>query len=134
MAKFSKTTVNFWLDSFLLLVFLVLCWSTVIVRFIFPVPTQTEGWTLWGLDYLAWTDVSFATLCVLACGILLHVMLHWSWVCGVIGGWLRKRQGASTKPDNGSRTIWGVALLIAIFNILGLGIAAASLTIHQPLP
>jgi hypothetical protein len=134
MAKLSKTTVNFWLDSFLLLVFLVLCWTTVIVRFVFPAPSKTEGWSLWGLDYLAWSDANFATLCILAAGILLHVMLHWSWVCGVLGGWLRKRQGGPPKQDNGSRTIWGVALLIAIFNVLGLGIAAAALTIRQPLP
>ena len=135
MAKLSKTTVNFWLDSFLLLMFLVLCWATVIVRFIFPAPTKSEGWTLWGLDYLAWTDVGFVALCVLAAGILLHVMLHWSWVCGVVGGWMRKRQpSAAPKQDNGSRTLWGVALLIAIFNVLGLGIAAAALTIRQPLP
>lgn len=135
MAKFSKTTVNFWLDSFLLLMFLVLCWVTVVVRFIFPAPTKSEGWTLWGLDYLAWTDAGFAALCILAAGILLHVMLHWSWVCGVVGGWVRKRQpGAPPKQDNGSRTLWGVALLIAIFNLLGLGIAAAALTIRQPLP
>jgi hypothetical protein len=133
MAKLSKTTVNFWLDSFLLLNFLVLCWTMVIVRFVFPAPSKTEGWILWGLDYLAWTDVSFAALCILAAGILLHVMLHWSWVCGVLGGWLRKRQSAPAKQDNGSRTIWGVALLIVIFNILGLGIAAAALTIRQPL-
>jgi hypothetical protein len=133
MAKLSKTTVNFWLDSFLLLNFLVLCWTTVIVRFVFPAPSKTDGWMLWGLDYLAWTDISFAALCVLAAGILLHVMLHWSWVCGVLGGWLRKRQVGPAKQDNGSRTIWGVALLIIIFNILGLGIAAAALTIRQPL-
>jgi hypothetical protein len=134
MAKLSKTTVNFWLDSFLLLVFLMLCWATVIVRFVFPVPTKSEGWKLWGLDYLAWTDLSFGLLCILAAGILLHVMLHWSWVCGVLGSWLRKRPAGPPKADNGSRTIWGVALLIAIFNVLGLGIAVAALTIQQPVP
>lgn len=133
--KISNTLINFWLDSFLLSMFLMLCWSTVIVRYVFPLPTKSEGWTLWGLDYLAWTDVQFTALAVLAAGILLHVMLHWSWVCGVVSGWSRKRQAAPVpKQNTGTRTLWGVALLIAICNVVGLGIAAAVLTIRGPLP
>ena len=133
--KLSNTVVNFWLDSFLLSMFLMLCWSTVIVRYVFPPPTKSEGWTLWGLDYLAWTDVQFVALAILAGGILLHVMLHWSWVCGVVGGWARKRQATPTpKQNTGTRTLWGVALLIAICNVVGLGITAAVLTIRGPLP
>ncbi len=131
--KLTKTDFNFWLDTFLLVVFMVLCWSTVIVRYVFPVATKSEGWTLWGLDYLAWTDVQFVTLAILAASVLLHVMLHWSWVCGVVAGWARKRQGtAAPKQDNGSRTLWGVALLIAICNVVGLAIAAAVLMIQGP--
>ena len=134
--KLSKTTINFWLDTFLLCVFLALCCVSVIVRYVFPPATDSAGWKLWGLDYLAWADVQFFTLCLLAASIVLHVMLHWTWVCGVIGNWTRKSQlGASTpKQDNGSRTLWGVGLLIVIFNVLGLVIAAASLMIKEPLP
>ena len=132
--KITKTDVNFWLDTFLLCVFLILCWVSIILRYAFPAPGLTEGWTLWGLDYLAWTDIQFITLCVLASGILLHVMLHWTWVCGVVSNWQRKRQGvdATGNHDSGSRTIWGVGLLIVICNIVGLGIAAAVLTIQGP--
>lgn len=131
--RLSKTDVNFWLDVMLLCVFLLLCWCSVIVRYVFPVATKTEGWLLWGMDYLAWGDLQFVVLCTLAAGILLHVMLHWSWVCGVVASWRRKRSRAPVaKQDNGSRTLWGVALLIAICNVLGLGIAAAVLTIEGP--
>ena len=137
MAKyFNKTTTNFWLDTFLLMVFLMLCWSSVVLRYVFPAATEAEGWLLWGLGYLAWADIQFATLCVFAASILLHVMLHWTWVCGVVENWQRKRRGtASTaKADVGNRTLWGVGLLIVICNVLGLGIAAAALTIQAPTP
>lgn len=132
--RLTKTTVNFWLDCFLLLVFLVLCWSAVIVRFVFPAALRSEGWTLWGMDYQTWSDVQFATLCVLSAGILLHVMLHWTWVCGVVGNYLKKKdaKGKPAGQDSGTRTLWGVGLMIVIFNILGLGIAAAALSIQGP--
>lgn len=131
--KITKTVVNFWLDSFLLGVFLTLCWVSIILRYVFPTPGMSEGWKLWGLDYLTWTDIQFFTLCTLTSGILLHLMLHWTWVCGVVESWQRKRRGAeaASNHDTGSRTLWGVGLLIVICNIVGLGIAAAVLTIHR---
>ncbi|MEQ8838095.1 MAG: DUF4405 domain-containing protein, partial [Lacipirellulaceae bacterium] len=108
MAKrINKTHINFWLDAFMLVNFLALCVVSVVVRYVFPSPSTTEGWTLWGLDYLAWTDIQFVTLCVLFGAILLHLMLHWSWICGVVTNWYRKRTGATptSKEDTGIRTI-----------------------------
>jgi len=133
---FNRTLINFWLDSLLLVVFLLLCWSSVLIRYVFPPATDSEGWLLWGLNYLAWTDIQFATLCVFVAAVLLHVMLHWTWVCGVVESWVRRRRGADAKakPDTGNRTLWGVGLLIIIFNVLGLGIAVAALSIQGPTP
>jgi hypothetical protein len=131
----NRTIINFWLDVFLLVVFMLLCWSSVIVRYVFPVGPEAEGWTLWGLDYLAWADIQFATLCLLLISVLLHVMLHWTWVCGIVENWQRRRHtttGGGAKPNTGNRTLWGVGLLIVLLNILGLGIAAASLTVQAP--
>ena len=132
--KFNKTTINFWLDTFLLVVFMLLCWISIVLRYAFPSPLASEGWTLWGGSYLDWSDYQFFTLCVLMASIVLHVMLHWSWVCGVIAKWYRHRFPDSSlgNEDNGSRTLWGVGLLIAVCNIVGLGIAAAVLSIQSP--
>ncbi len=133
--QFNKTHINFWVDVFLLVIFLLLCWSSVVVRYVFPVATKSGGWTLWGLDYLAWTDLQFATLCVMLATVLLHVMLHWTWICGVLESWQRKRRGTAAtgkKTDTGNRTLWGVGLMIVILNVLGLGIALAALSIQEP--
>lgn len=131
---FNKTHINFWLDTFLLLAFLLQCWISVVIRYSFPAATLAQGWELWGLDYLVWIDIQFASLCGFAAAILLHVMLHWTWVCGVIENWLRKRRGtpAAAKADTGSRTLWGVGLLIVILNVLGFGIAVAALSVQGP--
>ena len=132
--QFSKTTINFWLDSFLLCILMFLCWTAVVVRYVFPQANQAEGWTLWGWNYLAWTDLQFGALCLLVAAVLLHVMLHWTWVCGVVVSWQRKRRGETGAGllDSGSRTLWGVGLLIAIINVLGVAIAAASLSLQAP--
>lgn len=134
--RFSRTSINFFLDAFLLVNFLTLCGVSVVLRYVFPTATESEGWTLWGLDYLEWTDIQFVTLCVLFAAILLHVMLHWTWICGVVTKWNRKRSGKAAvgKEDTGASTLWGVGLLIVIINVLGLGIAAAALSIKSPLP
>lgn len=135
MAKrFSTAVTNFWLDALLLVVFLLLVWVSVILRYVFPTAVNAEGWALWGMSYLVWTDIQFACLCVFGAAVLVHVMLHWNWVCGVVENWMRKRRGADgARPqDNGSRTLWGVGLLIAILNVLGFGIAVAALTIQSP--
>jgi Domain of unknown function (DUF4405) len=126
----SRTSINFLLDATLLAAFSVLVFSAVIVRFIFPPGPDAKGWYLWGLSYDQWATVEFAMVAVLALGILLHVMLHWSWVCGVVA--TRLARGKKAKLDEGSQTIYGVGLLIAIFNLLGLVIAVAALTVRPP--
>jgi hypothetical protein len=126
----SRTFLNFILDSLLLAAFSVLVWSAVVVRFVFPPGTSTAGWRLWGLGYDQWISIQFAMVAILALGVLIHVMLHWTWVCGFVAA--RLGRGKKAKLDDGTQTLYGVGLLIVIFNLLGLAIAAAALSIQPP--
>ena len=126
----SRTSINFLLDALLLTAFAVLVWSGMIVRFVFPPGPDARGWFLWGLAYDQWQTIQFAMVAVLALGILIHLMLHWSWVCGVIT--TRLARDKKTKLDDGIQTLYGVGLLIVVFNLLGLAIAAAALSIQAP--
>jgi hypothetical protein len=131
-SKFSWTMVNFWLDGTLLIVFLSLIWVTTIIRFIFPPASAAQGWMLWGYDVDAWMEWQFALTAVFSLGILVHLMLHWSWVCGVFFSRIWRRKKADAMPDDGTRTIYGVGLMIVLLNLLGLLIAAAVLGIQPP--
>lgn len=129
----SRTIVNFWLDSLLLVLFLVLLWSSAILRFVFPPGPHAAGWTLWKWDYARWSDFQFGCICLLALAVLIHVMLHWTWVCGVFTQkFARGRDGKAKNLDDGQRTLFGVGLLIVILNVMGLGLAAAALMIQRP--
>jgi hypothetical protein len=126
----SRTTVNFWLDTWLLVNFLALVWISFLLRFIFPRGTAASGWTLWGYGYDDWANVQFATLAVLMLGILVHVMLHWTWVCGVITSRMHRPDGKPVRWDDGVRTLVGVGLIVVLLNIMGLLMALAALTIR----
>jgi len=130
--KFTRTEFNFVLDTFLLLNFLALLFSTIVVRFIFPLGEAAAGWQLWGLSLGDWLEIQFVTLGILSAAILLHVMLHWNWVCGVVMNRLG-RSKQSSKGREGVRTLYGVGLLIVILNVVGLAIALAMLMVRGPL-
>lgn len=121
----SRSAVNFVLDTVLLIAFCALVVCATIVRFVFPPGTVAAGWTLWGWTYDQWSALQFAMVATLALGFTLHVMLHWSWVCGFVAQRLGRK-----KIDDGAQTLYGVGLLIVVFHILGAFIAAAALTIR----
>ncbi len=131
-SKFSWTIFNFWLDSLLLLTFLALIWVSTIVQVVFPPASESPGWTLWGYRLDDWMFMQFGLTAIFAFGILVHLMLHWSWVCGVFFSRVWRRQGRATVPDDGTRTIYGVGLMIVLLNVLGLLIAAAVLSVQAP--
>ena len=126
----SRTSLNFLLDTLLLVIFAALVFSGVIVRFVFPPASDARGWLLWGLSYDEWSTIQFAIIAIMTLAVLIHVMLHWSWVCGVVT--TRLARGNKVKLDNGTQTLYGVGLLIVILNILGLAIAIAALSIQSP--
>lgn len=127
----SRTTLNFLLDSLLLFVFTAMMATAVVVRFVFPPGTQADHWTLWGHGYDAWVGLLFNLLALLAFGILVHVMLHWSWVCGVAASRLSKLKRRPIRIDDAAQTVYGVALLIFLLLSVGAFVAVATLQISS---
>jgi hypothetical protein len=124
--------VNFAVDASLLVLVVLLLFTAAVLRFVFPAPSTSARWTLWGSGYDAWANFQFALVAVIGLAILLHVMLHWSWVCGVVATKLLRRTGARQNLDDGQQTLWGVGMLIVVVNILGLLVGLAYLTIRGP--
>jgi len=127
--RWSRTLVNFWLDAALLVDLVALGTVATIVQFVFPPGVAARGWTLWGMNYGQWCGLQFGLLAVLGFGVLIHVMLHWTWVCSVVA---RRVLGKSDLPDDGIRTIYGVGFLILLLNAAGIVVAVALFMIRQP--
>lgn len=128
MLKLTRSQVNFLLDALLLVMFCAIMATAVIVRFIFPPGPDAAGWRLWGHGYHDWCTFQFGLIAAFALGILVHLMLHWSWVCGIaVTQFSRSKR---TKMDEGTQTLVGVGLLIVLLNIIGLCVAVAALSIQ----
>ena len=129
--RVSWPILNLTLDALLLVLLVIELALAVIVRFAFPPGTSAGGWRLWGAGYDDWAQARDAVLAGFTAAVVVHVMWHWTWVCGVIGA--RFRSGdARTVKDDGSWTLWGVILLIGVLHVVGLSLLAATLSIQRP--
>mgnify|MGYP003331728971 CR=1 FL=1 len=127
--RVSRALVNFAMDMLLLLLSVVLSLVSVIVQFVFPPGVSAKGWHLWGLNFGQWCGLQFGLLSVLGFGIVVHVMLHWTWICSVLA---RQILGQRDVPDNGLRTVYGVALLIGLLMTGAIFIGLAMISIQMP--
>jgi hypothetical protein len=127
--RVSVSVINFWIDVTLLAALLLVGWVSAVLQMVFPAPTMAVGWTLWSLTYDQWRDVQFGLLCVFAMGVLIHVMMHWNWVCSVIATQIVRSRN---RPDEGMQTIYGVATLIILLHVLAAGVIVALLFVRRP--
>lgn len=123
-----STIINFWLDVVLLLLFLAQAWMFAVIHIVFPRGAGSD-WKVWGATPLDWSESLFATFCVFAVGIVLHVMLHWTWICAVVATRLLGRKAGK---DDGSHTLIGVGLIVVLLHLLAAGILATKVSLVGP--
>lgn len=122
-----KTLVNFSLDAVLLVVFLVMAWLMAVLVLVFPRGSVRD--TIWGATASEWQDALFAVFCVFGVGVVVHVMLHWGWICGTVS---TKLLGRKASKDDGSQTLIGVGFLMFLLHILGAAVLAARISMVSP--
>lgn len=128
----SRAAINFFLDAGLLIAFAALLGVTAVLHFVFPAASRATGWRLWGLDYTAWTRIQAGSIALLTLGVLLHLILHWTWVCGFVASRLSRMLGRPIKVGESARTLYGVCLLVLILTLLLAGVGAATIAIRAP--
>jgi len=115
-----KTLINFWLDVVLLILFLIQAWLLTVLAIVFP--RGGVGWTIWGATASDWLDGLLTAFCTFAVAVVVHVMLHWPWICGTVATRLLGRKAGK---DDGSLTLIGVGFLILVFHAFGAAVLAA---------
>lgn len=108
-----KNSLNFAVDLLTLLAILVLVGTGLIMYLILPAGSGSRGLVLCGLGRHDWGDIHFWSSAALAVLLVLHLALHWAWVCGTIRRLLtpgRKGGRPRGKWDNA----YGVAFLVVL--------------------
>lgn len=126
----TRAGANFLLDALLLLAFVVLLAATGVIQFVFPPATQSNGWLLWGMGVDRWIAVQSVCVGVLAVGVLVHLILHWTWVCGFVTSRMTKLLGSAIKLNESARTLYGVGVLIVVLAGLGVIVGAATFMVR----
>lgn len=130
----SRSTLNFLVDGSLLLLLLSVVWTATILQFVFPPAGVAEGWTLWGWSYERWTQVHGVCLALFCFNVLLHLMLHWSWIFGLVGTRWARWRGHRFVAVEATKTLYGVCTLIAVLTLFGTLYAVADFSIRPPPP
>jgi len=128
----SRSAVNFWVDFSLLVMLCTVLWISAVIHFVFPPGARTEGWLLWGGDFDRWQLVQVVALSVFALNVLLHLILHWTWICGFLTSRMSKKLGRRIVWDEGIKTLYGVGSLIGVLTLLGSLLLVAELQIRAP--
>lgn len=116
-----STIINFWLDVILAMLFMIQAWMFAVLHYAFPRGAGPD-WKIWGATPLDWSESLLTTFCVFSLGIILHVMFHWEWICGVFATrFLRRKAG----KDDGSHTLIGVGVIVVLIHLLAAGVLAA---------
>jgi len=114
-----RDTLNFFVDVLLLLALLGMIATGLTTRYLLPPGSRGgQGLSLWGLDRHEWGDIHFWLAVTLAGLLVLHVALHWSWVCVLITRWLRPANVPAQPTSALRRNLCGLLFLVVVAGLL----------------
>ncbi len=121
-----RDTLNYIVDALALIAMLGLIATGVLVKYVLPPGSRGgHGLTLWGLDRHEFGDIHFWTAVALVVLLVLHVLLHWTWVCVTTRRLAQPAAVRAAVPGPGVRWgsglifLAGVVVLIAAFVWVG---------------
>jgi hypothetical protein len=80
----KRTMVNFVVDTVTFLAMAVVVVTGVVMEWVLPPGSPGRGLTLLGLDRHGWGDVHFWGAVSLAVLVIVHLWLHWAWICTMV--------------------------------------------------
>ncbi len=117
-----RSTLNFVVDLATLLVMFGMIGTGLLIRFVLPPGTGGrhggEASVLWSRTRHDWGDLHFWLASALGGLLLVHVALHWAWICGVIRRLVRRGEAGAAVTTAWGRNLYGagvLALLVGAF-------------------
>jgi len=116
-----RSLLNWLIDLVLFLSVLGLLLTGLLMEFILP--PGSRGDAVWSLSRHAWGDIHFWFAVAMIAIAVLHVVLHWGWVCTAAMKLLNR---TAVAPKRMQRHVAGATVVVALLLIVGGFFAAAS--------
>jgi hypothetical protein len=122
-----RSMLNYAVDLLTLGVILGMSWTGLVVRFVLPPGTGGRhgggggAWSLWSRTRHDWGDIHAWLAASLGVLLLLHVGLHWSWVCATTKRIVTGGAKADTALPARARHAYGTGALLLVVILLGGG-------------
>lgn len=109
----KRQILNFVIDSAALLVMLAMVATGFLLKWILPPGSRGgQGLRLWDMTRHDWGDLHFWLAVALCLLMLVHVLLHWSWVCTLVARLARGRSSGGAVVAHSKQWLCGISFLI----------------------
>jgi len=109
----KRNAINFVIDFMTLVAILGMVGTGLVVRYALP-PGTGGRLTIWGMDRHDWGNVHFGIALGLGALLLVHLAMHWSWVCMFTLRWITPRPQSIPHVSHFRRNLGVVAVLALI--------------------
>ncbi|HRX85430.1 MAG TPA: DUF4405 domain-containing protein [Phycisphaerae bacterium] len=132
--KLNRAATNFLLDALALIVLVGVLWTRIVAFWIVPLPADgVAPVRLWGLNHRGWDLVNFWATMGFAVVVLVHLILHWTWISQFVHQRIKRMTRSKGVLDSGTQTVYGVGFMIAVFVVAG-GLLAVAAVAAKPVP
>jgi len=111
----KRNMLNLLIDALTALAGLGLLWTGLLIYFILPAGSGKHGLAVWGMGRHDWGDIHFWLAVTCLALVVLHVALHWTWVCTMV----LRIVGDPGKSSASKRNIAGLLACIILVGLIG---------------
>jgi hypothetical protein len=126
----SRNMVNFLIDAASAAVMAAMIATGLILRFVLPPGSGTHR-LLWGWGRHDWGDLHFWMAMAAGAVVVLHVALHWQWVCVTFLRCIPRGATAKGVPSLARRNLSGAALILALVGVFSGFVWSAALSMKD---
>jgi len=112
----KRNTLNYLVDLVTFLVMWGLLTTGLLIKYVLP-PGTGHRLAVSGMNRHDWGEVHFwlaVSVCALA---IVHVWLHWQWVCATTRRLLTRSEGEDKLKSKGGRAVWGIGLIVVMTGV-----------------
>lgn len=106
----KRNTLNYLIDGLTALSLIGVALTGLVLKFVLPPGSQRAGWTLFDMRRHEWGDVHFWTTVALGALLLVHVVLHWQWICVTTSRLVHR----GSRPSARARSLIGAVVLVLV--------------------